>query len=152
MEIRTILVPTDFSEYAEHAYQWALGLAGGCKAKVVLFHAVPSTPYLTVPEGVYYLDLEKMKREMITEAEKQLTEFARKKGMSPVPVETRVGVGEAVWEICKLAEREHADLIIMGSHGRTGLSHVFLGSVAERVVRHAPCPVLVARLPKQKTP
>jgi universal stress protein A len=57
-------------------------------------------------------------------------------------------MGDAFWEICQAAEREHADLIVMGSHGRTGLAHVLIGSVAERVVRHAPCPVLVARLPR----
>ena len=151
MDIKTILVPTDFSEYAAHAYQWALGLAAACHATVVLFHATPPIPTLAFSESVYYVDLEKMEREMIAEAENRMTEFAGKKGMSVVPVETRVGVGEAVWEICRIAEQEAAHLIIMGSHGRTGLAHVFLGSVAERVVRHAPCPVLVARMPKQKT-
>ena len=151
MEIKTILVPTDFSEYAAHAYQWALGLADRSKAKVLLFYATPSLPYLAFPESAYYTDLAKLEQDMMAEAEKQLAEFAGKKGGSAVPVETRVGVGEAVWEICKIAEDVHVDLIVMGSHGRTGLSHVFLGSVAERVVRHAPCPVLVARLPKQKT-
>lgn len=150
MEIKTILVPTDFSEYAAHAYQLALGLAANCTAKVLLFHATSSVPYLAFPESVYYPDIAKMEREMMTEAEKQMTAFATKKGLSPVPIETQVSLGEAVWEICRVAEREHADLIIMGSHGRTGLSHVLLGSVAERVVRHAPCPVLVARLPKQE--
>jgi universal stress protein A len=88
-----------------------------------------------------------MEREMVAEAEKRVEEFAAKKGASVVPVEPRVTVGEAVWEICRRAEKEQADLIIMGSHGRTGLSHVVLGSVAERVVRHATCPVLVARRP-----
>jgi len=91
-----------------------------------------------------------MEQEMIADAEKRASEFVAKKGTNGVSVKTQVAVGEAVWEICRLAEREHADLIIMGSHGRTGLSHVVLGSVAERVVRHAPCPVLVARMPKQE--
>ena len=150
MEIKTILVPTDFSEYAEHAYNWALSLAADCKAKVVLFHAAPTMAHLAFPESVYYPDLARMEREMITDAEKRVQEFAGKKGTSTVPVESRVALGEAVWEICRAAEHEHADLIIMGSHGRTGLSHVVLGSVAERVVRHATCPVLVARLPKQE--
>lgn len=148
MDIKTILVPTDFSDYAEHAYNWALGLAADCKAKVILFHATPTMAHLAFPESVYYPDLARMERELIADAEKQVAQFAAKKGTSSVPVETRVSLGEAVWEICRMAEREHADLIIMGSHGRTGLSHVVLGSVAERVVRHASCPVLVARMPK----
>ncbi len=148
MGIKTILVPTDFSDYAEHAYNWALGLAADCKAKVILFHATPTMAHLAFPESVYYPDLARMERELIADAEKQVAQFAAKKGTSSVPVETRVSLGEAVWEICRMDEREHADLIIMGSHGRTGLSHVVLGSVAERVVRHASCPVLVARMPK----
>ena len=150
MEIKTILVPTDFSEYAEYAYNWALGLAADCKAKVILFHAAPTMSHLAFPVSVYYPDLARMERELIADAEKQVAAFAAKKSTSPVPVETRVSLGEAVWEICHMAEREQADLIVMGSHGRTGLSHVVLGSVAERVVRHAPCPVLVARLPRQE--
>lgn len=148
MELKTILVPTDFSDYAEYAYKWALSLAADCKAKVVLFHASPTMSHLAFPESVYYPDLSRMESEMIADAEKRVAEFMAKKGTSAVPVETRVALGEAVWEICRMAEREHADLIIMGSHGRTGLSHVVLGSVAERVVRHAPCPVLVARMPE----
>jgi nucleotide-binding universal stress UspA family protein len=148
MEIKTILVPTDFSDFAEHAYNWALGLAADCKAKIVLFYAAPTLSHLAFPESVYYPDLARIERELIADAEKRVAEFATKKGTRPVTVETRVTVGEAVWEICRMAEKEHADLIIMGSHGRTGLSHVVLGSVAERVVRHASCPVLVVRLPQ----
>jgi nucleotide-binding universal stress UspA family protein len=151
MEIKTILVPTDFSDYAEYAYTWALGLAAECKAKVILFYATPTMSHLAFPESVYYPDLARMERDLIADAEKQVAAFAAKKGTSTVPVETRVSLGEAVWEICRAAEREHADLIVMGSHGRTGLSHVVLGSVAERVVRHATCPVLVARIPKPET-
>ena len=148
MEIKTILVPTDFSDFAAHAYNWALELAANCKAKIVLFHATPTMSHIAFPESVYYPDLARIEGELIADAEKRVVEFAAKKGTSAVPVETRVTVGEAVWEICRMAEQEHADLIIMGSHGRTGLSHVVLGSVAERVVRHASCPVLVVRLPQ----
>ena len=147
MQIQTIVVPTDFSEYAEHAFTWALGLATDRKAKIVLVHVAQSISYYAFPESGYVPDLQKMEAEMIGDAEKRLADFAAKKGTRPVPVETRIVVGEPVWEICQAATREHADLIVMGSHGRTGLSHVLLGSVAERVVRHAPCPVLVARLP-----
>ena len=148
MEVKTILVPCDFSEHAEHAFQWALGLAERWRAKIVVVHAAPLFSHLAYPESVYMVDLAKMEDEIIADAEKRLQEFAAKKGASPVAVETRAVPGDPFWEICKTAEQEHADLIVMGSHGRTGLAHVLLGSVAERVVRHAPCPVLVARLPR----
>jgi len=148
MQIKTILVPCDFSEYAEYAFQWALGFAEKWEAKVVVMHAAPLFSHLAYPESVYVVDIAKMEEDLITDAEKRLQEFAAKKGTSTVPVETRAVLGDPFWEICQAVEREHADLIVMGSHGRTGLAHVLLGSVAERVVRHAPCPVLVARLPR----
>jgi universal stress protein A len=58
-------------------------------------------------------------------------------------IDTKVIIGEPFGDICHVTEEEKVDLLVMGSHGRTGMSHVLLGSVAERVVRHAPCPVLV---------
>ncbi len=146
MQIQTILVPCDFSEYAERAYTWALGLAEKYSAKIILLHAAQLFTSLGYPESVYLLDLKKMEDEILADAEKRLQEFVAKKGASPVVVEMRAMTGDPFWEICQVAETEHADLIVMGSHGRTGLAHVLLGSVAERVVRHAPCPVLVARL------
>lgn len=148
MQIKTILVPCDFSEYAELAYSWAVGLAEKCGAKVIIVHAAQLFTSLGYPESVYLLDLKKMEDEVLADAEKRLHEFVAKKGVSPVVVETRAVSGDPFWEICQTAEKEHADLIVMGSHGRTGFAHVLLGSVAERVVRHAPCPVLVVRLPK----
>lgn len=149
MQIKTILVPCDFSDYAERAYLWAIGLAEKWQAKVILVHAAQLFTSLGYPESVYLLDLKKMEDEILADAEKRLREFVGKKGSSPVVVEPRAVTGDPFWEICQIAEKEHADLIVMGSHGRTGLAHVLLGSVAERVVRHAPCPVLVVRTPKE---
>lgn len=148
MQIKTILVPCDFSEHAERAYVWAITLAEKWGAKIILLHAAQLFTSLGYPESVYLLDLKKMEDEILADAEKRLSEFAAKKGSSSVAVETRAVTGDPFWEICQTAEQEHADLIVMGSHGRTGLAHVLLGSVAERVVRHAVCPVLVARAPK----
>jgi nucleotide-binding universal stress UspA family protein len=145
MQIRTILVPTDFSEYADYALTWALQMAADSHAKLILFHAaVPISP-LAFPDSVYLPELRRLEADLLADAEKRMAEFAGKKGSSAVVVETRVVVGEPVSEICQAVGREQADLIIMGSHGRTGLAHVLLGSVAERVIRHASCPVLVAR-------
>jgi nucleotide-binding universal stress UspA family protein len=148
MQVKTILVPSDFSEYADYAFTWALEMAEKWGAKVVVVNAAPMFSHLAYPESVYMLDLAKMEAELIADAEKKLREFIAKKGTSGVTVETRAVMGDPFWEICKAAEQNHADLIVMGSHGRTGLAHVLLGSVAERVVRHAPCPVLVARQPR----
>ena len=149
MQVKTILVPWDFSEYAEHAFAWALGLAEGWGAKIILLHAVPSLPHVLPPEGGFLADFSRMEAQLVADAEKRLNDFVAKKGTSAVTVETRAIMGDPFWQICQAAE--HADLIVMGSHGRTGLSHVLLGSVAERVVRHAPCPVLVARQPRPAT-
>jgi nucleotide-binding universal stress UspA family protein len=148
MQIKTILVPCDFSEHSEHAFQWAIGLAERWSARIVLVHAAAPFSHLAYPESVYLIDLAKMEAEVLADAEKRLNEFTAKKGASSVTVNIKAITGDPFWEICQTAEQENADLIVMGSHGRTGLSHVVLGSVAERVVRHAPCPVLVARLPK----
>lgn len=75
--------------------------------------------------------------------EARAKEFLGKTGNRTVQIDAKVLIGEPFNDICRTAEDEKADLIIMGSHGRTGLRHVLLGSVAERVVRHAPCPVLI---------
>ncbi len=147
MQVKTILVPCDFSEYVEYAFTWALGLAESWGAKLILLHAAPLFTNTSYPGEVFLLDFAKIEKELLADAEKHLTEFVTKKGTSTVPVDPCAVIGDPFWEICRAAEREHADLIVMGSHGRTGLAHVLLGSVAERVVRHAPCPVLVARLP-----
>jgi nucleotide-binding universal stress UspA family protein len=148
MEIKNILVPYDFSEHSEQALTWALGFAEHWGAKVTLFNVVPLLARAPYPDGMFVPDFPRMEAEMVAGAEQQLRNLAAAKGSPAVKVEGKAVVGDPVWEICQEAGREHADLIVMGSHGRTGLSHVLLGSVAERVLRHAPCPVLVARSPK----
>ncbi|MGH7962367.1 MAG: universal stress protein [Candidatus Binatia bacterium] len=147
MQLKIILVPCDFSESAEYACGWALGLAEQWGAKLLLLHAVTPVAPVTAPDGMAVVDFPRLETELIADAEKRLRALVAGKGTTTGPVDTRVVMGNPFWEICQTAEQEHVDLIVMGSQGRTGLAHVFLGSVAERVVRHAPCPVLVARRP-----
>jgi nucleotide-binding universal stress UspA family protein len=147
MQIKVILVPCDFSAYVEHAFRWAVGIAEDWQAKIVLLHVVPLAARVSYSDAKILLDLPRLEAQLIAVAELRIRTFIAKEGTGGVPIETRVILGDPFGEICQAAEREHADLIVMGSHGHTGLAHVLLGSVAERIVRHASCSVLVARRP-----
>lgn len=142
MDIKAILVPVDFSEYSEKAFVWALDMAEKWKATITLLHVVPTPPYSPVVMGSYF-DPSAFERNLLADAETSARALIDRQARRSVPTGIKVCVGEPFQDICRIAEEEQMGLIIMGSHGRTGLSHIVLGSVAERVVRHAPCPVLV---------
>ena len=89
MQIKTILVPSDFSDYAEYAFTWALEMAEKWGATVVVMHAAPTFSHLAYPESVYMVDLAKMEAEILADSDKKLREFIAKKGTSTIPVETR---------------------------------------------------------------
>jgi nucleotide-binding universal stress UspA family protein len=139
MEIGKILVPFDFSEHSDKALRWAVGMAEKWQASVLLFHVVSIPTYPMVTEA--FFDASQLEASLREDTEQKMREVAAKD--KTVTLRTQVKMGEPFWDICRIAEEEKVDLIVMGSHGRTGLAHVLLGSVAERVVRHAPCPVLV---------
>jgi universal stress protein A len=142
MNIRAVLVPVDFSEYSEKAFIWALDMAEKWKAMITLLHVVPTPPYSPVVMGSYF-DPSAFERNLLADAETSARALIDRQAKRSVPTGIKVCVGEPFQDICRIAKEERIDIIIMGSHGRTGLSHIVLGSVAERVVRHAPCPVLV---------
>ena len=142
MKIRRILYPTDFSENAAAAWPYALRMAEQMGATLLLLHVTPG-PYpapetFLAPEqwaGIFAAQRK--------EAEAQLKALA---STAPgVKVEILVGRGVPFLEITRVAADQKADLIVMGTHGRTGLAHALIGSVAERVVRMAPVPVLTVR-------
>ncbi len=136
-----ILHPTDFSDCATQAQALAVELAGKLDAEIVLLQVLVETPLYG--EGV----LSVPHVQTIYDAQRKWAEES---------LETRAGdlrqgglqVGVPFEEIVKVAEEERADMIVMGTHGRSGLNRVLLGSVAERVIRLAPCPVLTARQTK----
>jgi universal stress protein A len=143
MKIKRILCPTDFSAIAEKAVEYAVFLASSHNAELQLLHVVDHLHGFD-----NYLILSMTPREiserMEQHANKDLSEVVNQI-KETVKTEKAVRHGKASVQIIKMAREVKADLIVMGSHGRTGVSHVIIGSVAEAVVRHAYCPVLVVR-------
>jgi universal stress protein A len=138
LTIKTILHPTDFSEAAEQALEVAHALARDHGAKLVVM-TVPAPPLPAIEAYVSDYELS----QLVKEAEQQLRAVAAT--LADVPTETRVIAGEPGWCTVAAAKEFQADLIVMGTHGRKGLSRLLLGSVAEHVMRHAPCPVLTIK-------
>ena len=140
-KLKRVLVPVDFSEPSRKALDYALSLARPFDAEVRLLHVVEA---LVLPPDVEVLDLEAFARTLNDEAAKCLSKW-RKEAASGSPVEEELRAGTPYREIVAAADERNMDLIIMGTHGRTGLAGVLMGSTAERVMHHAPCPVLVVR-------
>lgn len=146
MNFDTIVVPTDFSEDAEKALATAVELAKQLDGRVVLVHAPPTAVApaypgfaagAIIPDSYY--------NEMRAEARGHVERVAKEAAGGGVDVSGRILSGPPSDAIVALADELGADLIVMGTRGLTGLKHVLLGSVAERVVRTAPCPVLTVK-------
>jgi nucleotide-binding universal stress UspA family protein len=145
---RRILCPTDFSEGAAAATEQALSLAHAFGGTVTLFH-VYSVPSYVFPDGSTFVAGPEVTTRIADDVSNALAAAARSaEGRSGVPVLTRSAIGAPFEEILRVAG--DFDLIVMGTHGRTGLRHLVLGSVAEKVVRHASCPVLTVRVSEGK--
>jgi universal stress protein A len=144
MGYKDILCPVDFSEGSDAALRRAMALATGPGARVTLMHVLSTVAFVPY-EGV--MD-PRITSELLSSAESQLkawVERAQKLGSARIE---SIFVQGAAWDrIVAVARERHPEVIVMGTHGRTGLRHVLIGSVAERVVRHAPCEVLVVRTP-----
>jgi nucleotide-binding universal stress UspA family protein len=144
MNIRHILAPTDFSDYSKKAISDAFELARTFGAKLSLLHVIEPLPYPIegfAPSAVGADLLGDLEQQASTELAQVLPDAQEAK----VEVTRAVAIGSPSQKIVETAEAEHVDLIVMATHGRTGLSHLLIGSVAERVVRTAPCPVLTVR-------
>ncbi len=142
--ITRILVPLDLGESAERTLDYAETLATRFDASLVLLHVVPN-PYLTAASDVYMPPPQEFLDELERDARKRLNEILTESVRNRLKVEAIVEIGDAPSEIIAYARGAGVDLIVMGTHGRTGVAHFVLGSVAERVVRTAPCPVLTIR-------
>jgi nucleotide-binding universal stress UspA family protein len=136
--ITTILVPIDFSSGSRGALRYATFLARRFQAKVIIFHAIETLSY-GMTESLQWADLYANIKTIVDPLLDNAIQDLRDSGVAATGASSQ---GVAYDEIVKRAEEEGADLIVMGTHGRRGLRHLLMGSVAERVVRMAPCPVL----------
>lgn len=146
--IKSILVPTDFSSYSSNAIDYAAKMAKPLGARIVLVHVIESLSY-SVTDTFTLVD---HRRALEKTAGALLENFRRELAAKDVPVKTRLASGVPYDEILKIARQENADLIVMGTHGRTGVEHLFLGSVAEKVVRLSSCPVLTIPARSRRRP
>ena len=143
--LQKILVPTDFSDFSRQALEFALSLAEEFRAKLYVMHVweLPMTSSLLPPEPY--------PESVLTEEQKagaeHLTKVTNELRASGFDAEPVFVFGKPYMEIVKAAADLEVDLIVLASHGRSGISHLLLGSVAEKVVRLAPCPVFTVKLP-----
>jgi nucleotide-binding universal stress UspA family protein len=142
-----ILMPTDFSDRAASAIRHAKAIAAKFGSEIRLLHVLPDMsvvlPEAVVPAPVQPPDLAELQANAVEGLKKVVQEF----DLSGQNVTFEARIGSPADEIVDAAKAWEAGLICLGTHGRTGLSHLLLGSVAERVVRTAPCPVLTCRPP-----
>ncbi|MBI3048109.1 MAG: universal stress protein [Acidobacteria bacterium] len=146
LTISRILVPVDFSAHSELALGYATALASRFDASLHLLHVVedPVATGAWGSEGVLP-DLTELRKELVADAERRLKAYRSDAERTRVPVVTTAEMGLTSHTVVEYARALDIDLIVMGTHGRTGVAHLFMGSVAERVLRHAPCPVLTVR-------
>ncbi len=145
MQIKTILFPTDFSNGARAAMDHAVSLAMDYQAKLILLYVIQdiSIAEWYIPSTLVVADLaEDMRKSASREMDKWIAEVSAKVN----DVEKMVVRGVPFVEIIKTAKEKSADLLVIGTHGRTGIDHLLFGSTAEKVVRKAACPVLTVRI------
>lgn len=142
---KKILLCTDFSENSVPAKDLAVDYARTFSAKLIVIHVIDTWAGFPAFEGRLPIDVSQVVKSMETAVQADLAEMQKKLAEVLGPVETRSRFGSPAQEIVNLAAEEAIDLIVMGTHGWTGLKHVLVGSVAENVVRTAACPVLIVR-------
>jgi nucleotide-binding universal stress UspA family protein len=145
MTVQHFLVPVDFSVYSDQALAYAIALATKLQARVTVVHVLHPLPLgvsdmpSSLPYPALYL------QEIEAEVQQRLDTQRQQIQDAGLAGEVLIAHGVPFQTIVDIARDQHVDLIVMGTHGRTGVPHLFMGSVAEKVVRLAPCPVLVTR-------
>jgi len=151
LELRRILLPTDFSGCANYALPYAAAIARAVKATVICLHVwepiVPAFGYTGLAEP---MPIAEISDQLEDSAERELPQIINCEELHGVDVQEVIVHGDAAAEIVRVATEREVDLIVISSHGRTGLGRMIFGSTAEAVVRHATCPVLVVKPPHEE--
>jgi len=144
---KELLVPTDFSEYSLRAIDYGVEIAGKFGSHITLVYVVE--PLLQAADMTWTtVDFEELNKAHKDTAETQLAKLADERVPKSVRCDAVFLIGKSFVEILKYAREENADLIVMATHGRGAISHLLMGSTAEKVVRKASCPVLTVKHPK----
>ncbi len=146
IQLRKILVPTDFSEFSQPALTYGCAIAARFDAQLHLLHVVPD-PAMLVPES-HAFSVEAMQAQsaaLVADARQQIEQLPPDGWDNGQPIAREVRTGAVFLEIIGYAREHEIDLLVIGTHGRTGLMHVLMGSVAEKIVRKSPCPVLTVK-------
>jgi len=142
--IRRILVPVDFSEHSKDALRYAVDLGSIFDAELILIFVVESVGY-PADLGYGQAAIPEIERDLTSRGRTELERLARETVGGRLAVKFHVPAGRPFVEIIKAAREVEADLIVIATHGHTGVEHILFGSTAEKVVRKAPCPVMVVR-------
>lgn len=145
--IRNVLAPVDFSATSKVAFEYATDMARRCDASLHLLHVVTDADVSPGTEAFWGFSEDDVQQKWVTEAEGQLAVLRPPDEERPLHVVRAVEIGTPSVGIVRYARTHDIDLIVMGTHGRGAVQQLLLGSVAEQVVRRAPCPVLTVRDP-----
>jgi nucleotide-binding universal stress UspA family protein len=150
-QLSKVLLPTDFSGCANYALPFAAAIARGTGARIICVHVVePMVPAVGYTGLATPMPIADISEQLEDSAERELPQFADREEFIGLDVEEVIVHGDAAAEIVRVASEREVDLIVVSSHGRTGLGRIIFGSTAEAVVRHASCPVLVVKPPPQE--
>jgi nucleotide-binding universal stress UspA family protein len=146
LEIKKILVPIDFSDYSKSSLKYAVSFATIFKAEIILVYVVE--PVIYPPDfSMGQIAIPSVNPEWDIKAKEELEKLARAEIPEGIKVSFVIKTGKPFLEIIDTAAEENADIIIIATHGHSGVEHILFGSTAEKVVRKAPCPVLTLREP-----
>jgi len=150
IRMETILHPTDLSESSKYALRYAVSLAEEYGAKLFIMHVIEEISQAMYFDMLHAPPLADLMAEIEEQVSKAMDELVAPEIRERVAVERIIRRGVPFLEVIRCAQEIGADLIVCGTHGRTGLKHVLFGSVAEKIVRKAPCPVLSVRHPEHR--